>query len=412
MSHERIQSCRLCGWPSLTSVLDLGEMAFTGMFPKPGVEVPRGPLELLECDACGLAQIAHAYSPEVLYGNSYGYRSGLNPSMVAHLKELATEAWQIAKPERGDVVLDIGANDGTLLGFFPSTVNRIAYDPLAEKYAKHYDRGIVRHAELFTEASVDVVGRDRASIVMTIACFYDLPDPVGFARAVWAILKNGGIWVIEIATADNIWNGAWDQICHEHQEFYGIEQLRDICDRAGFSVVNVFDDDVNGGSTRLIAAKESAREWYPSPFSESRAILPVRWAETRETIDRQCAALKAYLEAEKKRGRIVWGYGASTKGNVVLQRAGIGPELLPCIVDANPDKDGCVTPGTGIPIVTEATSRWIGAGEPNAFLVLPWHFREFVIQKEHTFLDTGGELIFALPKLEVVTKDGVREVAA
>lgn len=408
VSAVRIGCCRLCGWRGLTTVLDLGTMAFTGIFAKPGVEVPRGPLELVECESCGLVQLAHEFPLDLLYGNAYGYRSGLNPSMSEHLRGIALEAWRIARPDVGDVILDIGSNDGTLLNAFPSSANRIGYDPLADKYAEHYAHGIVRHSELFTARSVDVVGRNRAAIVTSIACFYDLPDPVGFARAIWQVLKDGGIWILEMATTEDIAGMAWDQICHEHQEYYSEQHVAEILYRAGFERLSMAHNNANGGSVRIVAKKVQQRAVTPLVSNPQQH----QWNGLSERVRATCSAIKAHLEREKAAGRTVWGYGASTKGNVLLQSAGIGPDLLPLIVDANPDKDGCVTPGTGIPIKYDSRPQWNGPSVPDAFLVLPWHFRDFIVKKEVGFLARGGELIFALPEFQVVNKDGVREVGA
>lgn len=406
MTIPPLTACHLCGWPHLTRVLDLGTMALTGVFPRPGQDVPEGPLEVVTCDACGLAQLGHVYPLHELYGAHYGYRSGLNPTMVAHLRSIAEDAWRLAAPEPGDFVVDLGSNDGTFINLYPDSVTRIAFDPLLPKYAEHYRTGVEPFPEFFTPASALKVPQGRAAIVTSIACFYDLPDPVGTARAIARLLKPGGIWVVEVADLDAmIRNMAFDQIVQEHVEYYRGGDILGMARRAGLSYVRDVQNDINGGSCRFVFRKGGLD--IPE-FTIERVI---DWPAFQHRIDRACVALRQFLEDEHDSGRTVWGYGASTKGNVVLQRAAITPDLLPLILDANPDKDGCETPGTHIPIRFEDRPLVAVPGRPETVLVLPWHFRDFIIQKEREFLRQGGRLVFALPTLEVVTKDALKEVA-
>jgi hypothetical protein len=394
----KISTCRLCGWAGLRTVVDLGTMAYTGYFPKPGEVVPEGPLEIVECESCRLAQLAHEYDPAEMYGPTYGYRSGLNPSMVEHLRGVALDAWKYAKPEAGDLVVDIGANDGTLLGFYPDSVKRIAIDPLCEKYADHYKPGIARAGVPYTPSNgIAFVGYGQAKIVTTIACFYDFADPVGVARSIYGILRDGGVWIIECATAESITSGAWDQINHEHTLYLGIRQLVEIIERADLRIIGYGKSDVNGGSVRIVCQKGGRWPAVGTDLKWGNGFTV--WGGVQERIDADCAKLRHYLESAKRDGRRVIGYGASTKGNAVLQRAGVTPELIDEIVDVNPDKIGSVTPGTGIPIAASSPS-------PSAYLVLPWHFEKFIVEKEREFLQHGGELIFALPKFHRVTRNG------
>ena len=417
MPHERLSACRLCGWEDLPTVLDLGEMAFTGIFPKPGEDVPSGPLELVKCGACNLVQLAHVYDQAVLYGPSYGYRSGLNQTMVAHLKEVAALAWREARAEPGETVIDIGANDGTLLAANPKSARRVGIDPLADKWADCWPEGAVRIAKSFPCSPWSPKGDSLnlpAAVVTSIACLYDAQEPVKWARVIANWLRPGGIWIIELALAGHILSGAWDQVCHEHALYFGASQLSDLMTRAGLRVVKAVDTSTNGGSLLLVAKKEEGCHlWSPREREED-------WPELTHKIEKTCVDLRECLEAYKAAGKTVWGYGASTKGNVVLQRAGIESDLLPRIMDANQEKDGKQTPGTQIPIFTH-TGSWVappglkderaGIGgplqRPHAFLVLPWHFRDFVIEKEYAFLEASGKLIFALPKLEIVTKESL-----
>ena len=309
--------------------------------------------------------------------------------------------------------MDIGSNDGTLLGFYPDIVRRMGFDPLADKYADFYAPGVLRCSDFFTPSlGIATVGRGQAKIVTTIACFYDIPDPVGFARAVWAILDEGGIWVVEMATVDDILGGAWDQICHEHTEYYGINQIADIIERAGLRTIGATPNDVNGGSIQFVFQKGG----HHQAITIGRAHKERDWTGLASRIDKQCQQLRDYLVEQRANKKVIYGYGASTKGNVILQRAGIGPDLLPIIYDASAEKNGKVTPGTGIRIETMQAALEAGpltslTVSPDAMLVLPWHFREFVINKERAFLEGGGELVFALPDLEIVSSAGVRRAA-
>jgi hypothetical protein len=399
MTVPRLSACRVCGWPALTTVLDLGTLAFCGVFPL-AVDletVPTGPLELVTCDACGLAQLAHEYPPADLYGDHYGYRSGLNAGMVAHLREIATEAWEYAAPAADAVVVDIGANDGTLLHCYPATARRWAFDPLIAKYADYYAPGIVRVPAFATPG----MPLTNVSIVTTIACFYDMPDPVGVAQSIADMLRPGGIWSVEVADLDAmIEHLAFDQIVHEHLEYYRVADLLAIGHRVGLSCLKITHDATNGGSFRCLFRKgdEASGRLHGAPPAP-----PIDWLAFKARIDAAVAALRGFLDRAKAAGETVWGYGASTKGNVLLQLASVTPADVSGIIDVNADKDGHVTPGTGIDIWYWRGALITAANPlPEYFLVLPWHFRAGILAREADYLTQGGRFVFPLPRLEVV----------
>jgi C-methyltransferase-like protein/methyltransferase family protein/putative zinc binding protein len=390
-------NCRVCDSRDLALVLDLGTQALTGVFPKPGEDVQSGPLRVLRCATCGLAQLDRTYPLEVMYGPSYGYRSGLNPAMVGHLRRIVHRFAPRLKP--GDTVIDIGSSDGTLLGYMPQYCTRIGIDPSAARWQTLYPHGVQAVAGFFPEAAPDAA---PAALITSIAMFYDLDDPVDFARAIVSRLAPDGVWFTEQAHLPTmITNTAFDAVCHEHIEYYGLNDIRNIAEAAGLRVRNVTFTDTNGGSFGVILgrAEDGGREWpeLDAQIAAERELVSAgAWSGLAERAEAETGRLRAMLVELASDGKRVAGYGASTKGNVLLQYTGLGPDLVPEIVDVNPEKVGRVTPGTGIPIVAEPTVP------PDVLLVLPWHFRRFFLEKEAGFLAKGGKMLFPLPHCEIV----------
>ena len=389
-------------------MVDLGTMALTGKFPAPGETVPSGPLELVRCKGCGLVQLAHEYDPDLLYGPGYGYRSGLNASMVRHLQDIVARATDVARLAPGHAVVDIGSNDGTLLNQYRvKNLIRVGVDPLAGELREHYPASACIFNGMFDEPAANEIRKiGPARIVTSIAMFYDLPDPVAFARRVMSILEDDGIWVTEQAYLPAMCeNNAYDSICHEHLEYYTLTDMQRIANEAGAQIIDCEVNEVNGGSF-IVTFGHRDSEWIPAAEKIEQlreAERPFKRQEFYTTaLDLRAKehgrGLHALLTKLRKDGKTVLGYGASTKGNVVLQNADITPDLLPAIAEVNADKFGRVTPGTGIPIISEAAARAI---KPDYFLVLPWHFRDSIIEREHEFLGNGGRLIFPLPQIVV-----------
>jgi len=409
--YKAIESCRLCGSAGLTPVIDLGIIALTGVFPRdPATDVPSGPLSLLKCDACHLVQLAHNYRPALLYGKTYGYRSGLNESMVSHLQSLVGTITQRIALQPGNWVIDIGSNDGTTLGaYYVPGLNRLGIDPSAGKFRKYYQPDILILEDFFTAAGArKIMGSSKAKVISSIAMFYDLENPLAFARDVVDMLADDGIWVLEQSYLPAMLKAvSYDSICHEHLEYYGLTQIKYIADKLALKIIDVSLNDVNGGSFVVTMAKQ-ATKWPEVAFKvlallrEEQALglhTTAPFIQFSQHIDTQKQALLALLEQLKQEGKTVFGYGASTKGNVLLQYCGIDSRLLPCIAEVNSDKYGAFTPGTRIPILSEAEAK---ARKPDYFLVLPWHFRTNIVEREQSFLKQGGKLIFPMPQLDIV----------
>lgn len=410
-------TCRVCNSSALTPVIDLGLQHLQGSFVKPGKESPprrRIPLSILRCDptvdqaACGLLQLKHTVPPEVLY-SAYWYRSGTNNTMRNHLRAIAEEACElVGKPDA--LAIDIGCNDGTLLKQYPAGFTTIGVDP--SDVAQEVAPPTVVIQDLFPSEELDAVldGR-KADIVTSIAMLYDLEDPVAFAQALKRVLAPEGVWIFEMSYMPTMLKeNAYDTICHEHLEYYSLAVIEEILRRAKLKIFNVVTNSVNGGSVRCYATHTTTFRYKSPGFAENMKALrqlefdleldtdkPYRDFQTR--IEQHRDELRGLLRDLKAQGKSIHIYGASTKGNTLLQWCGIDNRIIDVAAERNPDKYGARTLGTDIPIVSEADSR---AARPDYYLVLPWHFREEFFAREQETLERGTALIFPLPTIEVV----------
>jgi hypothetical protein len=408
--YKRIDRCRVSGSQNLVSVLDLGHQQLTGVFPKRKNEpITSGPLELVWCPESGLLQLAHSFEPDEMYGENYGYRSGLNQSMVDHLTRKIHQISRKADVKPGDTVLDIGSNDCTSLKAYPvASLNRIGIDPTGQKFQSYYPDDVKLAVDFFSAKAFRSVTRANAKIVTSIAMFYDLEDPVAFAREVESVLAEDGLWHFEQSYMPSMLRmTSYDTICHEHLEFYSLSVVRKILDAANMKIVDVQMNAINGGSFAVTAAKKKSAvktsdavvHWLLEQEERMGLHTPRPYREFEDRVYRHREDLRRLLQGLVADGKRVVGYGASTKGNVVLQFCGITEKEVCAIAEVNPDKFGTFTPGTGIPIISESEAR---AMNPDYFLVLPWHFKEGILKREQAFLDGGGKMIFPFPEIEII----------
>ncbi len=415
--YREISQCRICGNPGFETVLDLGTQALTGVFPRNReTPVAEGPLELVKCrdnnsqKACGLVQLRHSFESNALYGMNYGYRSGLNRSMVTHLEGLARKIKSFVPLVSGDVILDIGSNDSTLLqAMHEPGLRLVGMDPTGIKFQHYYPPYIHLIPDFFSADRFWAnLGRDRARVVTSIAMFYDLESPLDFMKQVGEVLADDGVWVFEQSYLPTmLMRNSYDTICHEHVEYYALKQILWMTERAGLKVLDVELNDVNGGSFRVFASRMDA-PYPPNHTKVSRMLADEEaagldgkaiYSDFGDRVLRHRDELRSFFQTARRRGENILGYGASTKGNVILQFCGLTHEDLAVIAEVNEDKFGSFTPGSLIPIISEAEAR---AMNPTAFFVLPWHFRRPIMDRENQFLGAGGKLIFPLPMLEIV----------
>jgi hypothetical protein len=409
-AYSQLTHCRASGSQHLIPVLNLGNQALTGVFPRTADQpVTTGPLELVWCPESGLLQLNHRYDPSEMYGENYGYRSGLNQSMVRHLEAKVRRLEAMVTLREGDVVVDIGSNDATLLkSYTTGGLERIGIDPTGKKFEQFYTPEIRLVPDFFSQANYESVTAKKARIVTSIAMFYDLDDPVAFARQIAAILADDGIWHFEQSYMPSMLRtNSYDTICHEHLEYYSISVVKAVAEAAGLRLLDVQMNAVNGGSFAVTAARKNSRHradnailhWLLEQEKRMGLDTPRPFREFEERVFRHREDLRRLVEALVNDGKRIVGYGASTKGNVLLQFCGLGPDEIPAIADVNPDKFGCVTPGSHIPIVSEAEAR---AMNPDYFLVLPWHFKTGIVERERSFLERGGKMIFPFPDIEII----------
>jgi hypothetical protein len=409
-SPPPLQRCRVSGNAHLLSVLSLGEQELTGVFPRTRDQaVTSGPIDLVWCPDSGLLQLGHSFDSAEMYGGNYGYRSGLNQSMVRHLTQTVQHIERRYQPYPSDVVLDIGSNDSTLLKSYSTpSLNRIGIDPTGTKFRKYYPDDIVLVPEFFSAQAYRRVQSKRARVVTSIAMFYDLEDPVQFAREISDILTDDGVWYFEQSYMPSMLRlGAYDTICHEHLEYYSLGVVEKILAQADLAVIDVQMNAVNGGSFAVTAAKRASAwprnraviDWMLEQEERMGLATPRPYREFEQRVYTHRQDFRRLLHALVADGKTIIGYGASTKGNVVLQFCGITEKEVTAIAEVNEDKFGTFTPGTRIPIISEAEAR---AMQPDYFLLLPWHFKEGILQREAEFLSNGGRMIIPFPEIEIV----------
>ena len=410
-SYKKIDRCRICQNLALAPVLDLGEQMLTGVFPREkGAAITAGPLRLVKCmggdEVCGLLQLEHSYDLDEMYGENYGYRSGLNASMAAHLGGKVKTILSEVALGKGDLVVDIGSNDSSTLQAYPPGLELVGIDPTGAKFAAYYPPHIALIPTFFSAR----VLRERypgrqARVVTSFAMFYDLEDPIAFMREVHEILADDGIWVFEQSYMPMMLEtNSYDTVCHEHLEFYGLRQIRWMTERVGFRILDVQLNDTNGGSFSVTVGKaEAGRPVSPAVaelLERERALgldglAPYQAFAQRASDSRH--ELRTFLEKALASGKKVAALGASTKGNVLLQYCGLTEREIACIGEVNADKFGRYTPGTWIRIVPESE---LFAQKPDLVLVLPWHFRSFFKQNPRY---RGIQLYVPLPKVEALS---------
>ena len=401
----QVRPCRVCGGV-LDTVLDLGNLAIS-TFPRPTDPSPpstRAPLDLCQCRDCALVQLRHTVAPDLMF-KQYWYQSGINETMHAELQSIVAQAVARVPISAGDYVLDIGANDGTLLeAYLPASVFpcRIAIEP-----ADNFQQALAPHCDwrihdYFPTRLLTPYG-DQIKIITQIACFYDLDDPGMAVAEVARLLAPDGVWIVQFQDLHQMIHAtAFDNICHEHLVYYSLGSFERLIAPYGLRVVDAERRAINGGSLRLTIMHNLAR-------LRGGSVAAIRQAEEGcehwQTLERfawhvgeATRQIRGAVETAHAQGQIIDLYGASTKGNTLLQYCTLGPDQLRQAWERSLEKIGRQTI-TGIPIVIEAVGR---ADPPDLLLAGIWQFRDAIIRRERSYLAGGGMLLFPLPKVDLV----------
>lgn len=400
--------CKNCKSKNFEKIFSLGNLSFSGRFGKSYNEnIPREILNLIICKKCKLVQLDRSFNPKYLYGENYGYRTGINKTMTNHVKKTVLRALKIRNLKRNDYVLDIASNDATLLNFYPQKIITMGIDPLVNKYKKLYKNINFKISNFFNIKQIrSKIKKKKFKVITALSVFYDLRDPNKFLSEVSRLLDKDGVFILEHADLYSIIkNNIYDTICHEHLCYFSSRVIIEMMKQNSLKVFRHEFNNINGGSSRYFICHKNSNERIHNSvrkvvnlekkFSlDSLKILKKFYKRISFEKDK----LKKLIIKIKKRSLKIHGYGASTKGNIILQYSNIGKKQIDFIADRNPLKYNLYTPGTKIKIISEKDSRFL---RPDYFLVLPWHFKKEILIREKKLREKGVKFIFPLPKVEI-----------
>tara|TARA_Y100000310_G_scaffold77422_1_gene74046 strand:- start:3021 stop:4304 length:1284 start_codon:yes stop_codon:yes gene_type:complete len=419
--YKNIQHCRVCGSADLTAVVSIEEQYLSPTFVETNENNPladiRVPQTLVLCDrsnnadACGLLQLKETVEPDYLY-REYFYRSSVSDTMRKDLRNVVDDVVERARLEDNDVVVDIGANDCTMIGYFPSGLTRIGVEPAQNISWEGVDPSIKIVNNYFSQDVLNDTLKDKkVKIFTSCAMFYDLDDPNSFVADVKSLLHEEGVWCIQLSYLPlMLKNINFYDICNEHLEYYSLHTLNYLMKQNGLEIFDAAENDVNGGSVRVMITHLDRKIEKTDSFKELIDIekqMNLFDKETYIDFHEEILSLKNKIKntigVELKNGNTVLGLGASTKGNMLLQLFGIGKETIPYISERNPEKVGLKTLGTDIELISEEHARELN---PSYMLVLPWYFKSEIVAREKEYILNGGKLLFPMPYPHVVHKDG------
>ena len=391
------KTCRVCGSKGLKFIHSFGKLYTSTFIIKKGENVGKYPLELMLCKPCDFLQLKHTTPQEVMYERKYWYRSALNKVIVNDLKDIVKQTQKLVKFKKGDIWIDIGANDGTLLKYVHKYFT-IGIEPASNLITDLLENCNLAIEEFWTypfyvDALSGIGIKDfKAKVITAIGMFYDMDNPNQFIKDVTMSLDDDGVFVAQCMCLNQmIRTNDIGNICHEHLEYYSYKSLVILFERNGLEIFKVEENTINGGSYRLYAR-------HYKNGSIKIAESKVNYEKFIKNIERNKKKTVEFIKKEVQKGMLVYGYGASTKFNTILQYYNLDNSLIKGIADINPEKIGKMTVGTEIPVVSEKEARM----NADYFLVGPYAFRDSFIKREKSWQKKGGKFIFTTPNFEIV----------
>jgi hypothetical protein len=404
----KIKHCRNCFSKKISKVFSLGNIYFTGKFLKKNINPRKGPINVVMCKKCELVQLGNNFDIKYLYGPDYGYQTGINTTMTAHVKSIAKLLSQKTGIKKNELALDIASNDGTLLNFYDRNITTFGIDPLVKKFASNYKKINYKVSDFFSAKKVkSVILKKKFKIITALSVFYDLLYPNKFLYDVNEILDDEGIFLLEFADLASIIKfNMFDTFCHEHLEYYSLKVVSKMCRKNNLKIFDIKTNSINGGSIQLFICKNSAK-YKDNNISINKIYtfekkLKLHKKETYIKFFKKINEIKKqtfrFIQKAKKINKTIHCYGASTKGNVLLQYFKLDNKMISHVAERNPEKYNLYTPGTKIKIISERESRKMS---PDYYLVLPWHFKKEILIREKETIRNGAKFIFPLPKLTI-----------
>ena len=411
--------CKSCHQKRLKKVIAIGKQPISSVFLTKKIKnLKKYSLDLYECQKCKLVQFNKLTPLKDMYGTTYGYRTSLSKMMISHIKEKYKKILKMKIIRNKSNILDIGSNDGTFLNFFTNNrkkTNLFGIDPSARKFKKHYKQNINLIVNYFSFSIIknflikNKFKKKNFSLISSFAMFYDIENPNKFCEDIYKLLEPDGIWILEMSYFPLLLSHlTYDQICHEHVAYYTLDSFNKIIKRSNLKIIDIVFNEINGGSIEIICSKKSSKHKVNTKkvsevLNEENKINKGSYAQFNQRIYNVKKTINLFLSKLSKQKII--GYGASTKGNIVLNHCEINSKQLKYICDANSEKHGKYTPGSNIKIISKEMMRKL---KPDYLFVLIWSFRSEVIKQEEKYLKNGGKLIFHLPMFHIVDKENYK----
>tara|TARA_B100001057_G_scaffold5036_1_gene4554 strand:+ start:2114 stop:3331 length:1218 start_codon:yes stop_codon:yes gene_type:complete len=403
----KIKFCRACHSKRLAKLFSLGRLSFTGKFPSINQKIKKEPISIVICKECELVQLTHNFDLKYLYGPDYGYRTGINKTMLNHVKSVVKYLSKKTNLKPRDNVLDIASNDGSLLNFYNKNIITFGIDPILNKYEDQYQNINYKISDFFSADKIRHKLKKKFKIITALSVFYDTLEPNKFLKDIKKLLSKEGIFLLEFADlASIVQYKMFDTICHEHLEYYSSKVIINLCKKNKLRVFDIKKNDINGSSKQYYVChddskiKDNTRVIQNELSNEKK--LKLSEVETFKKFFKNINHLKIKLnkliKKINKNGKKIHCYGASTKGNVLLQYYKINNKMISFAAERNKNKYNLFTPGTNIKIISEVLSRFY---KPDYYLVLPWHFRKEILVREKDIRKKGVKFIFPLPNLRV-----------